>query len=174
MRPISFTRLVKITRPLAVVVVVTLSGGGGAQADGLVTVDQAIFGMDCAPCAYGIEQGLKKLAGSDTVRVSLNEGKAVVTFKPDSPTTLEQIRDVIRHNGFTPKAARVTVDGRLSVRDGALWLVEAGRDRAYKLRADDAQLQATLRTVPPETAVRLDADAPEDDVGTLLVRGRLR
>lgn len=99
-----------------------------ANAGGLREVDQTIFGMDCAPCAAGIEQGLKKLPDVTSVRVSLNEGKAVVAFGPESRTTLAQIRQVILHNGFTPKDARATFVGRL-VRDGVWLWIDTGNER---------------------------------------------
>jgi copper chaperone CopZ len=93
-----------------------------AQAGGLRELDQTIFGMDCAPCAAGVERGLSRLHGVTSVRVSLNEGKAVVTLAPDSQTTLARIREVIRHNGFTPKDARATLVGHLFRGAGQLWL----------------------------------------------------
>ncbi len=95
------------------------------RAAGLLEVDQVIFGMDCAPCAYGVEQGLRKLQGVQKVTVSLNQGKAVVVFAPDSPTSLKQIRKTIRKNGFTPKDAMVHVAGRLA-REGDALLLAAG------------------------------------------------
>lgn len=41
-----------------------------AEANGLLEVEQAIFGMDCAPCAYGVERSLKRLPGAQRVQVS--------------------------------------------------------------------------------------------------------
>lgn len=77
--------------------------------------------MDCAPCAYGIEHGLKRLSGVTDVRVSLNEGVAVIALAPGSTTSIESIRKVIRDNGFTPKAAHVVVTGKLVRADGHTW-----------------------------------------------------
>lgn len=79
-------RLIMRERCLAAVLI---AAAGVARADGLIQAEQTIFGMDCAPCAYGTEQSLKKLAGVTSVTVSLNEGKASVTFAPDSETTLD-------------------------------------------------------------------------------------
>lgn len=84
----------------------------GAAADGLRDVRQTIFGMDCAPCAYGVEKGLRALPGVGEVSVSLNEGYAKASLEADSPTTLAQIRETIRNNGFTPKEATVQIVGR--------------------------------------------------------------
>ena len=51
---------------------------------------------------------LQKIDGVDTVKVTLNDGKAVVTLKPLNKVTLAQMRTVIEKNGFTPKAATIS------------------------------------------------------------------
>ena len=84
-----------------------------ALASGLEHVKQTIFGMDCAPCAYGIEQGLKGLSGVEQVTVSLNDGYAEIHLAEDSRATLAEIREVIRKNGFTPKDTNVHVSGKV-------------------------------------------------------------
>lgn len=129
-------------------------------AGGLSEVEQTIFGMDCAPCAYGIEHGLKKLPGVTDVRVSLNEGRAIVALAADSSTTLERIRKVIRDNGFTPKAARVTVIGTLVHTEDGMWLV-VPRQPHYRLTAKTDAVATTLHTRPNGAIVRLQGEIPE-------------
>ena len=85
-----------------------------AAADGLRYVRQSVFGMDCAPCAYGVEKGLRALPGVQEVTVSLNEGYAEADLAADSSTTLTQIREAIRKNGFTPKQATLRIEGEFS------------------------------------------------------------
>lgn len=85
-----------------------------AAAEGLRHVRQSIFGMDCAPCAYGVEKSLRALPGVQEVTVSLNEGYAEAELASDTSTTLVQIREVIRSNGFTPKQAILRIDGHFS------------------------------------------------------------
>lgn len=53
---------------------------------------------------------LQKIDGVDTVKVTLNDGKASVTLKPLNKVTLAQVRSVIEKNGFTPKAAAVVAE----------------------------------------------------------------
>lgn len=133
-------------------------------AGGLREVDQKIFGMDCAPCAHGIEQGLKKLSGVTAVRVSLNEGKAVVSLAPDSRTTLAQIREVIRDNGFTPKDAEAKVAGRLVHEGERVWIdtgsgrfvVEGGKALPASAAGNDVALWVRIPetlTSPPTVQV---------------------
>lgn len=130
-------------------------------ADGLTRVEQRIFGMDCAPCAYGIEQGLKRLSGVTDVRVSLNEGVAVIALAADSTTTVERIRKVIRDNGFTPKAAQIVVTGKLVRADGHTWLEASGLPR-YQLTGVTKDVEARLG-VRPDGAVQLEGEVPESD-----------
>ena len=76
---------------------------------------------------------LKKIAGVEDVKVSLNEGRADVKMKPGKRATLDQIRDVIRRNGFTPKAADVVARGTLALNEGRLALQVSGSDAVYML-----------------------------------------
>jgi len=130
------------------------------HANGLTEVAQTIFGMDCAPCAYGIEKGLKKLPGVTAVRVSLNEGQAVVALAADSSTTIENIRKIIRDNGFTPKAARVKLVGTLTQAGGGLWLEAPGVPR-YRLTASNGAVEAALRERPNGETVKIEGEITE-------------
>ncbi|MDE1975681.1 MAG: heavy-metal-associated domain-containing protein [Elusimicrobia bacterium] len=67
-----------------------------------------IYGMDCAPCAYGMTKGLEKIKGVAKVVVSLNAGTATLDLAPGNEVTLKEIRRVVREHGFTPKEAKVT------------------------------------------------------------------
>lgn len=96
-------------------------------ADGLVQVKQTIFGMDCAPCAYGVQKGLQKLPGVQHVTVSLKDGQAVVELAPDNAVTLAEIQAVIRHGGFTPKQATLRVSGEVTEKDGRFQLQVGGK-----------------------------------------------
>lgn len=120
---------------------------GAVNAAGLLEVKQTIFGMDCAPCAYGVEKNLKKIQDIKDVSVSLNEGYAEVTLKPGNSVTMDKIRQVIREGGFTPKDATVLVSGTIALVDGQMTLL-SNMNQRYKLtRADEMpaawqQLQA--------------------------------
>ncbi|MEX2497033.1 MAG: heavy-metal-associated domain-containing protein [Woeseia sp.] len=107
-----------------------------ALADGLGHVKQTIFGMDCAPCAYGIERSLKRLSGVEHVTVSLNDGYAEVRLGDDSRATLADIREAIRKNGFTPKGADVHVSGRIIQSDDGKLLLQTDVE-TFELSAGD-------------------------------------
>ncbi len=120
-----------------------------ARADGLLHVQQTIFGMDCAPCAYGVQQRLTKLPGITKVEVSLNDGTADIGFAADSITTILQIYDVLVHGGFTPKQAVVTVQGRIA-KDGEQLKLIAGSSQyalSFAHPGDAAAWQADAKVV---------------------------
>jgi copper chaperone CopZ len=113
-------------------------------ADGVEYVKQTIYGMDCAPCAYGVEQGLKALSGVEAVTVSLNDGYAEVDLREDSQLTLADIREVIRKNGFSPKNAEVRVSGKVVESDEKRLLLKTDTE-VFELKAEDQQLLSQLR-----------------------------
>lgn len=111
----------------AVLLIAAISGSTSVRADGLVHARQVIFGKDCAPCAYGMEKGLKALPGVRSVTVSLNDGYAEVHLAPDSATTLADIREVVRNGGFTPKDAQITLQGWLQLSPSPMLTTAAGQ-----------------------------------------------
>ena len=99
----------------SLLIVALLAAPPAVLAQGLIHARQTIFGMDCAPCAYGIDKGLGKLPGVTSVKVSLNDGYAELTASAGSLLSVAQIREVIRNNGFTPKEARIDLEGTLQL-----------------------------------------------------------
>ena len=72
---------------------------------------------------------LKKIAGVESAEVSLNQGRSIIQLKPGNSVRLEQIRKAITDQGFTPKEARITAVGDLTVSDGTMQLkVTGGND----------------------------------------------
>ena len=114
-----------------------------AFAGGLEHVKQTIFGMDCAPCAYGVEKDLKDLSGVEQVTVSLNDGYTEVHLAENSPATLAEIREVIRKNGFTPKEANVHVSGKVVQSNEGQFLLKTDAE-TFKLNAKDRTVLSQL------------------------------
>lgn len=106
-----------------IVLIIVMAGLGtfGSNAQ-LQKVDQEVFGMDCAPCAYGLERGLKKMDGLQKVRVSLNDGKAYLELSENNILSLKQIQEEVKKNGFSAKNAEVVIEGNLINKDGGLQL----------------------------------------------------
>jgi len=127
---------------------------------GLLEVEQIIFGMDCAPCAYGVEKGLKRLPGVLSVEVSLNDGNVIVDFAAGSPVSLEDVRETIRRNGFTPKDAKVRIVGELRDVSGSLFLVIDSESR-YELSGEQLGIREMLETLREGDKVELIGYVPE-------------
>ncbi len=84
---------------------------------------------------------IKKVNGVQDVKVSLNEGGADIKLKDGNKVDVEQIRDIIRKNGFTPKDADVKVAGKVVERNGQPALEVNGPDVVYLLEGNVAPLK---------------------------------
>ncbi len=102
--------------------------GIGTISGQIARVDQEVYGMDCAPCAYGLERGLKKMDGLQEVRVSLNDGKAYLGLAEKNDLTLRSIQEEVKKNGFSAKKAKVVLMGNLNKVDGQ-WYIETDNER---------------------------------------------
>lgn len=105
----------------------------GANAQ-LLKVDQAVYGMDCAPCAYGLEKGFKKMEGIEAVKVSLNDGIAYLTLAPENGLTLRKIQETVKSNGFSSRSAKVVLKGVLKQNENG-WAISMN-DETFLLNPD--------------------------------------
>lgn len=90
---------------------------------------QTVFGMDCAPCAHGLQKRLGRIEGVTDVKVSLNEGTAELEFEAGNQVRLETIRAAIEESGFAAKDATIRVSGILEKEHGQVVLVSSTGDR---------------------------------------------
>jgi len=58
---------------------------------------------------------LEKIDGVESADVSLNDGLARIRLRVGNRIRLEQIREAVRRNGFTPRDAAVSVRARVVV-----------------------------------------------------------
>jgi len=87
-------------------------------------------------CAHVVDVALKKVAGVETVEVSLNKGLATVKLKPDNTVSVPQLWELIHKNGYTPKTTVVLVRGELTNVNGSLHLKVSGTKDTLPLAAD--------------------------------------
>ncbi|MEQ8878432.1 MAG: heavy metal-associated domain-containing protein [Cyclobacteriaceae bacterium] len=120
-------------KKLGIIALLTIFSLSGARAQ-LVKVDQEVFGMDCAPCAYGLERGLKKMDGLESVKVSLNEGKAYLKLATNNELTLQKIQKEVKNNGFSARNAEVTLKGEL-LKEGNEWKIKVNEE-TFKVSTD--------------------------------------
>ncbi len=87
-------------------------------------------------CAHVVDVALKKVAGVESVEVSLNKGLATVKLKPGNTVSVPQLWELIHKNGYTPKVTAVLVRGELANVNGALQLKVSGTKDTLALAAD--------------------------------------
>ncbi len=87
-------------------------------------------------CAHVVDVALKKVAGVESVEVSLNKGLAAVKLKPGNTVSVPQLWELIRKNGYTPKTTTVSVRGELANVKGNLQLKVLGTKDTLPLMAD--------------------------------------
>jgi copper chaperone CopZ len=168
---VDFLHLIQ-TRGCAFLLAGTLIFSGAASAGGLLEVQQTIYGMDCAPCAHGVERGLEKLEGVKDASVSLNEGYAALTLSPGNSVSLEKIRGIVRDNGFTPKGAEVVAIGTLARSENDQLLLTTGPNQRFALAAasDKGSAWQQLHALPSASMVKIEAQVPEGKTDQLLVQ----
>jgi copper chaperone CopZ len=108
-------------KKIALIMIIAVLGTFSSNAQ-IQKVDQEVFGMDCAPCAYGLERGLKNMDGLQNVRVSLNDGKAYLELSENNSLSLIQIQEEVKKNGFSAKNAEVVIEGKLMNKNGGFEL----------------------------------------------------
>ena len=79
--------------------------------------------------------GIQEVEGVESVKVNLNQGLAAVKLKPGNTVRLEQLHDVVRSKGFTPKQAQIVAKGHLARANGKLEFQISGAQRTYPLEA---------------------------------------
>jgi copper chaperone CopZ len=87
-------------------------------------------------CAHVVDVALKKVAGVESVDVSLNKGLATVKLKPGNALSVPQFWELIHKNGYTPKSTAVSVHGDLANVNGQLRLNVSGTKEALALVAN--------------------------------------
>lgn len=108
-------------------------------------VEQTVFGMDCAPCAYGLEQRMQAFEGVEAVSVSLNDGLVALTLQPENDVTLQEIREAIRESGFSAETATITVSGTLAKEDGQ-WILSSSSGARYLLEQASKNISQQVST----------------------------
>jgi len=93
-------------------------------------------------CAHVVDVALKKVAGVESVEVSLNKGLATVKLKPDNTVSVPQLWELIHKNGYTPKTTVVLVRGELTSVNGIFQLRVSGLKDTLPLAADPKNVTA--------------------------------
>lgn len=111
----------------------------GSQAQ-LLEIKQTVYGMDCAPCAYGLENRIQKMEGIEAVSVSLNEGLLMANLQKSNQLSLADIRKAVEESGFKAREANITVEGTLTKNDSGNYFLETGTGERFMLAAKDQSI----------------------------------
>lgn len=130
---------------IALIIVIAVFGTLSSNAQ-ITKVNQEVFGMDCAPCAYGLERGLKKMDGIEKVRVSLNDGKAYLDLTANNNLSLKQIQEEVKVNGFSAKNAEIVLEGQL-VKENNTLKIRVNNEEYYLTSNTEQSLINSLQPV---------------------------
>ncbi len=132
----------------------------------LLEVKQTVFGMDCAPCAYGLEKRLKKFDGVTKARVSLNEGLASTDLAKHSRIKLSMIREAIRESGFSAEDAVIRAAGTLR-QEGSRWIFELPSGEHFVVQQTRTDERASQALKPGRVTItgRVAKDDPDERGG---------
>ena len=87
-------------------------------------------------CAHVVDVALKKVAGVESVEVSLNKGLATVKLKPGNTVAVPQLWQLLHEKGYTPKTTAASVRGELANVEGNLALRVSGTKDILRLAVD--------------------------------------
>lgn len=133
----------------------------GAQ---LLEVKQTVFGMDCAPCAYGLEKRLRNIEGVQEVRVSLDEGLAATELARNGRVRLNTIREAIRESGFSAEDAVIRARGTLRQENGRWTLVLPSGEHFVLGQLSDS-VRRSLKPGPAAITGRVAKGDPDERGG---------
>jgi copper chaperone CopZ len=70
-----------------------------------------VYGLDCGACARAVTASVKKLAGVESVELSLKKGIVAIALKRGNTLKMAALKKRIRETGFRPMEATVTAAG---------------------------------------------------------------
>lgn len=152
-------RFIRFMRPALAAAAIAVAAPASAEH---LRIEIKVFGMDCATCAHGLTVAMKKLQGVETVDISLNKSAAELTLRAGNQVTVEQLRTIIRNNGFTPKEAVVTTIATPARKAGALTLEVNGQPTVLVVGAG-----STPDAVKALTRAAAEGAAPHTVSGTM-------
>ena len=107
-------------------------------------------GISCGTCAAFSEIYLRRLAGVDSIKISLSTEAILVSYRTGAAFHPKEIRDVLKRTDVGVLQFQITARGRV-LEQGSQRFFVAGRDRFLLAAAADAPRP------PPGSPVRIEA-----------------
>lgn len=102
----------------------------------ILELKQTVYGMDCAPCAHGLENRISNLEGVESATVSLNNSLLQAKLKTGNKLTLSKIMKSVEDSGFQPKEAELKVEGTIQ-KKGDSFILETSSGEQFLLTAKE-------------------------------------
>jgi hypothetical protein len=128
-------------------VLLTSAGSAFAQVE---RVAIRTTGISCGTCAAFSEIYLRRLAGVDTITISLSTEAILLSYKSGAAFQPKEIRDVLKRTDVGVLQFQISARGRVQERGGSRFFV-AGKDRFVLAAAPNTP------QVPSDTAVVIEA-----------------
>ncbi|PSR01406.1 MAG: hypothetical protein BRD50_08810 [Bacteroidetes bacterium SW_11_45_7] len=109
----------------------------------LIQVEQTVYGMDCAPCAYAVEGEMMNKSGVKKAQVDLDKG---------------EIQDGVKKSGFSAKEAKVVLKGNL-LKDDGTWKVKVNEETFQVTTHTKKKILSKLK----EGKVKLEGVVPDEE-----------
>lgn len=126
----------KLLPPLLLLPLVILASAGSAFAQ-VEKVAVRTTGISCGTCAAFSEIYLRRLAGVDSIKISLSTEAILVSYKTGAAFRPKEIRDVLKRTDVGVLQFQITARGRV-LEQGSQRFFVAGRDRFLLAAAADA------------------------------------
>lgn len=133
----------------------------------LLEVKQTVFGMDCAPCAYGLEKRIKQIDGVQSASVSLNDGLLTTNLTKDNQLTLQRIRKAVEESGFKAKEANITVKGTVTQDKSGKLILETIAGERFTLKSEEQKTLDDISKAKGSVTITGKAET-SDESGTKL------
>jgi copper chaperone CopZ len=117
----------KLRPPLLLLPLALLASTGSVFAQ-VEKVAIRTTGISCGTCAFVSEIYLKRLAGVDTIKISLSSEAIMLSYKPGAVFQPKDIRDALQKTDVGVLQFQISARGHLQERGAARFFV-AGRDR---------------------------------------------
>jgi len=89
--------------------------------------------MDCGRCVRSLTSKFKRTKGVKDARLDPQNNSAVIELLPGNVVKFERIRDDIKGAGFTPKGAKVVVQGKPVTSAGKWRMLITGTGQEYAI-----------------------------------------
>jgi copper chaperone CopZ len=103
-------------------------------------IEIRVYGLDCGLCARGVSAYIHRMAGVESVDVSLKKGLLEIVLIPGNTFKMSDLRKRIRENGFRPMEATVTAVGEFK---GSKFEV-LGSGESYDVSSHDTKPMAPM------------------------------